>query len=88
VFTITAAPQGAEQELLFDKHWQKTEWSEETVDLGKFAGQRVILTLITDVGPGDNSNSDWACWGDPRIVLTGKRMMLQVASEAPEQGTP
>ena len=88
VFTITAAPQGEEQELLFDKHWDKKEWGEETVDLSKFAGQKVVFKLITDVGPGDNSNSDWACWGDPRIVLTGKRMMLSLGSEAPYPRTP
>lgn len=82
VFRIEARAEGNEEELLFEKQWQKTEWSEETADLSKFAGQRVILKLITDVGPGDNSHSDWACWGDPRIVLTGRRMMLEVASEA------
>jgi hypothetical protein len=81
VFRIEARAEGKQEELLFEKQWQKTEWSEETVDLSKFAGQRVILRLTTDVGPGDNSHSDWACWGDPRIVLTGKRMMLEAASE-------
>lgn len=78
VFRIAAEGQGKERRVVFEKHWQKTEWSEESVDLSEFAGAKTTLTLITDVGPGDNSNSDWACWGEPRIVLTSKVMRLRL----------
>ena len=86
VFKITAVALGKKETISFEKHWQKTEWSEESVDLSEFAGLKTTLTLITDVGPGDDSNSDWACWGNPRIALTGKRMTLQLRRSTPQQG--
>jgi hypothetical protein len=88
VFRVTACADGTREELLFEKHCQKTEWNEEAVDLSQFAGEKVTLTLITDVGPGDNSNSDWACWGNPRIVFTERRMRLQLSHAEPQQGRP
>ena len=33
---------------------------------------------MTDVGPGDNSYSDWACWGEPRIVYAGDYLLPKV----------
>ena len=88
VYRVTAKTDGARERLLFEKHWHKTEWSEEAVDLSQFAGQKITLTLITDVGPSDNSNSDWACWGNPRIVLTGRRMSLQLLHPEPQHARP
>ncbi len=82
VFKVAANRVGEEETILFEKHWQKTEWSEEVADLSDFAGQRITLKLITDVGGADNSYSDWACWGDPRIVLIGKRMKMELGHEA------
>jgi hypothetical protein len=83
VFKVTASTDAQDQKLLFEKRWDKTEWSEESVDLSDFAGQQTVLKLITDVGPDDNSNSDWACWGDPRIILAGKRMKIESSTESP-----
>jgi uncharacterized protein YbdZ (MbtH family) len=40
-------------------------WREVAVDLGRWAGQTVLLSLVTD---SDGSNScDWAFWGAPRV---------------------
>ncbi len=83
VFRITASAEGQSEKLLFEKHWQKTEWSDESADLAEFAGKKTTLKLITDVGPNDNSHSDWACWGDARIVPTGKRMSLEFLEQKP-----
>jgi hypothetical protein len=41
-------------------------WKPMTVDLARYAGQTVVLSLITDA-MGDFS-FDWAVWGEPRIV--------------------
>jgi hypothetical protein len=35
------------------------------------------------VGPADNSASDWAAWGEPRIVLAGDRMAVEVLDKEP-----
>jgi hypothetical protein len=41
-------------------------WKPMTVDLARYAGQTVVLSLITDA-MGDFS-FDWAVWGEPRII--------------------
>ena len=83
VFRVVARAQGRDENPVFEKHWEKTEWSEESADLSDFAGQKVTLKLITDVGPGNNSHSDWASWGDPRIVLKRKRLSLLFLDQKP-----
>lgn len=42
------------------------QWEQFTADLSRWAGQPVLLSLITDSdGPYD---CDWACWGEPRLL--------------------
>ena len=53
-------------------------WRVLRADLGGFAGREVALRLVTDVGPKDNSYSDWACWGEPRIVFAGSYLLPQI----------
>ena len=60
-----------------DEHGTETVVAERTVlkhawlpieaDLSRWAGKRVALKLVADVGPKDNSSGDWACWADMRI---------------------
>ena len=47
-------------------------------DLGRFSGKAIVLRLQTDVGPADNSISDWAFWSDPQVVLARERMRIVV----------
>ena len=56
-------------------------WQKFRADLAKFAGQEIALRLVTDVGPADNTHSDWACWGDPRIVHAGTYLLPQVLAK-------
>jgi len=45
-------------------------WIEGEVNLAAYAGQRVLLALVTDsVGP---NNCDWAVWGEPRLEQAGR----------------
>jgi tetratricopeptide (TPR) repeat protein len=44
------------------------EWHEKSVNLSRWSGQTITLTLTTDPGPNGNSLYDWAGWGEPRIV--------------------
>jgi len=83
LFKIAAEVAGRDEQILFEKLCQKREWSEESVDLSAFAGLKTTVKLVTDVGCGDNSHSDWACWGEPRIVLKGKRMKVTLRAQAP-----
>ena len=58
-------------------------WQFFRADLSPFRGKRVALRLVTDVGPADDSNSDWAAWGEPRIVLAGERLAVEVLDQPP-----
>jgi len=59
------------------------KWKLFRADLSKLRGQKVTLRLAADVGPADNSHSDWACWGEPRIVLGGDRLLPEVFDKEP-----
>ena len=43
-------------------------WVPLAADLSPWAGKRITLDLISDVGPNDDSTTDWGVWGD--ITLT------------------
>lgn len=58
-------------------------WMPFRADLSPFRGKKVALRLVTDVGPADNSSSDWAAWGEPRILLAGQRLAVEVLDKEP-----
>jgi hypothetical protein len=41
-------------------------WQYQSIDLKNFSGQLVDIKLITR--PNNNSDYDWAWWGDPKII--------------------
>jgi len=61
-------------------HGVQREWRPLAADLSAFAGKRVRLVLIADVGPADNSTTDWACWGDLRVVAPAPYPVTEVAA--------
>ena len=75
---------GGKEQTVFDKqHAKLGVWEEHQVDLSEYAGQEVELTLLTDVGPADDSYSDWALWGEPDIVLSQEMMSLSIHETEP-----
>lgn len=42
-------------------------WHTIEADLSQWAGRKVRLKLIADVGVRNDSTGDWACWADSRI---------------------
>ncbi len=44
------------------------KWHNVLVPLGEYAGQSVILSLITESGPAGDGTGDWAGWESPRIM--------------------
>lgn len=55
---------------LLRQRQREQEWQPVVVDLGRWAGQTVTITLATECGA--NSNYDWAVWGRPRILVEGR----------------
>jgi hypothetical protein len=54
-------------------------WRPITGDLSLFAGQRVQLRLIADVGPSGNPQGDWGAWGGPLVQLAVRKLLTDVA---------
>ncbi|MCX7819408.1 MAG: hypothetical protein N2652_09425 [Kiritimatiellae bacterium] len=67
-------------ELWVDRH----EWRSFEADLSGWAGRRVRLNLVADVGPRDNSAGDWACWADLRIETREPELVRRLATR-PDQ---
>ena len=58
-------------------------WEDHAVDLSPWSGRRVRVKLVADVGPKDNSYSDWGAWSRPVIELAQPYVRLSV-----HQGRP
>jgi hypothetical protein len=56
-------------------------WRELEADLSPFAGQTVRLRLIADVGPNDDSTADWACWGEPVIIVASPVKVIEASKK-------
>ncbi len=69
VFEVEVELQGKTTALFSEQYQQLGAWARRSVDLSSFAGESIRLKLITDAGPDDNTYSDWALWGAPRIML-------------------
>ena len=75
---------GKKQAVVFAEQYSElAKWANRSADLAAFAGKSVVLKLITDVGPKDDSNSDWACWGQPRVVLDEDIVAVELHESRP-----
>ena len=68
-FTLAVIDATGKETKLATMHGDQKRWSEMTVDLSAFAGQRVQFKWYADCGKNDNTIADWASWGDPMIRL-------------------
>jgi len=88
VFRITA-DSGEGPRVIYERQWNERRWLEQSVSLAEYAGKAVQIAFVTDVGPNDNSVSDWACWGAPRIeAQTPKTRVLLTSEPAPTLAIP
>ena len=58
-------------ETRFDYFKNTFDWTDGSVSLGDFAGQPLLLELVTDPAQSGSggANCDWASWGDPLITF-------------------
>jgi hypothetical protein len=78
LFVVEVLDEQGKLHRLAEKLGVQKEWRELVADLTEFAGKKVWLRLIADVGPNDNSTADWASWGEPRIELKTPKRILSV----------
>jgi len=67
LFRLAVVDAKDRQTIAAEKQWIQHAWTPLEADLSRWAGQRIRIKLIADVGPADNSAGDWACWAEPRI---------------------
>jgi len=77
-FIVEATPEGGERTEIARVNTGERSWRELSADLSPFRGKRVGIRLVADVGPRDNSTSDWASWGEPTIRLLRSIPVLEV----------
>ena len=63
---LVGRPDGPQ--TLFTEHYRQAGWKHVVVDLSDAAGAGVVLRLLVDPGPAQDSTSDTAFLGEPRIV--------------------
>ena len=83
VFSVLVIESDKENEVFKEQYATLGAWAERSVDLSPYAGKAVTLKLVTDVGPADNSSSDWALWGAPRIVMNNV-MKVEILDKRPQ----
>ena len=67
LFQVAVVDEKGKQTTIAEKQWIKHAWTSLEGDLSPWAGQKVRIKAISDVGPADNSSGDWSCWSDFRI---------------------
>lgn len=69
-FRIDRVAEDGTLTALAEHHRIEPGWQPEVLDLEPFRGETIVLRFTTD--PGPSKRWDWACWGNPRIVVGGE----------------
>ena len=69
------------EELLYAKQYQGTEWRENKVDLTKFQGETIVLTIEADPGAKHDTTCDNSFWGDLAILINPQPANLATVDE-------
>lgn len=67
LFRVAVVGPDGKETAVAEKQWIRHAWTPLEADLSRWAGHRVRLKLVADVGPADNSSGDRAAWAEPRI---------------------
>jgi hypothetical protein len=67
LFRVAVLDASGRSTIVAEKTWIEHRWTPLEADLSRWAGQKITLQLIADVGPRDNSSGDWACWTALRL---------------------
>jgi hypothetical protein len=82
VFRVILVEESGAETVLAEKQWMEHAWTPLEGDLARWAGRKVRLRLVSDVGPADNSSGDWACWADMAVQSSRPVMVLSVHDRA------
>ena len=82
LFKMAVVQADETETILAEKQWIEHAWTPMEADLSRFAGKRIRIKLITDVGNADNSSGDWACWADMSLESRGLTLVSTVHEES------
>jgi len=91
LFRVAVVDADGTETVVAEKQWIEHAWTPLEADLSAWAGKPVRIKLVSDVGPGDNSSGDWACWTGMRIETLGPALGITVHDrqiELPRQPGP
>jgi hypothetical protein len=84
VFKVIVVDEGKTTDVFSEQYATLSAWARRSADLSAFAGKDVKIKLVADVGPADNSYSDWALWGAPEIVMDEPAVEVRFLDEKPK----
>lgn len=67
LFRVAVVDDDGRETLVAERHWGQHAWEPLEADLSRWAGRRIRIKVVADVGPNDNSIGDWAAWSDLRL---------------------
>ncbi len=73
--------QPRQEELLYAEQYKGVEWKENKVDLTKFQGETILLTLEADPGAKGDTTCDSSFWGDVVILTNSEPVKLASVEE-------
>ena len=82
LFRVAVIDSDGTETVIAEKQWIEHAWTSLEADLSPYAGERIQIKLIADVGPRDNSSGDWACWAD-LIVENAEPTLVSTVDEQP-----
>ncbi len=78
LFRVTVIDSEGNETPVAERQWIQHAWTPLKAGLSRWKGQRVVIKLITDVGPADNSAGDWGCWSSLRVESLTPDLVTEV----------
>ncbi|MHB8996120.1 MAG: hypothetical protein ACYC63_12815 [Armatimonadota bacterium] len=75
LYKVAVVDAAGKQTIVAEKTVLEHAWVPIEADLSQWAGQKVRIQMISDVGKDDNSSGDWACWS--KMSLQSLKPVLQ-----------
>lgn len=74
LYKLVVVDEAGQEKVVAEKLVTKHEWTPIEADLSPWAGKKIRLKLISDVGPADESSGDWAGWAEMRIETLAPKL--------------